>query len=303
MKSESELIPYQCSPLPEGPWLVFVPHADDESFGMGGTLLLARQQGIDITLVFMTDGALGAKDPVDGLVSTRRKEAEAVTKKLNAKAVFLQEPDRGLHLKDELICKICDMVSNFAPLAVFFPSPLELHPDHRATALLVWEALRRLDAFKGAIFAYDISVQSPINMLIDTSSVIECKHGLMATYTSQISENNYIGIIESLDQARTYTLSENVKAAEGFLRFASATEPLQSYMTSIFQSYLGDMPCQPENNNDAGHPNEQTAIADQLNEEIQELRRAIEEILNSTSWRVTRPLRYIKQKLTGHAPK
>ena len=36
---EDALIPFNTSPLPSGPWLVFAPHADDETFGMGGTLI------------------------------------------------------------------------------------------------------------------------------------------------------------------------------------------------------------------------------------------------------------------------
>ena len=33
---ESALIPFDTSPLPGGPWLIFAPHPDDETFGMGG---------------------------------------------------------------------------------------------------------------------------------------------------------------------------------------------------------------------------------------------------------------------------
>ena len=41
---EDALIPFNTSPLPSGPWLVFAPHADDETFGMGGTLIKAREK-------------------------------------------------------------------------------------------------------------------------------------------------------------------------------------------------------------------------------------------------------------------
>ena len=45
------LIPFQTSELPLGPWLVFAPHADDETFGMGGSLLKAKKYGIETHLV------------------------------------------------------------------------------------------------------------------------------------------------------------------------------------------------------------------------------------------------------------
>ena len=53
------LIPFQTSELPLGPWLVFAPHADDETFGMGGSLLKAKKYGIETHLVVLTDGAYG----------------------------------------------------------------------------------------------------------------------------------------------------------------------------------------------------------------------------------------------------
>src|SRR5690606_7379595 len=47
MIPEHEILPYQCSPLPPGPWLVLAPHPDDETFGMGGSLLRAKNEGIE----------------------------------------------------------------------------------------------------------------------------------------------------------------------------------------------------------------------------------------------------------------
>ena len=58
---EDVLIPFNTSSLPSGPWIIVAPHADDETFGMGGTLLKAKQQGIETHLVVLTDGS-GRKD-------------------------------------------------------------------------------------------------------------------------------------------------------------------------------------------------------------------------------------------------
>ena len=61
LNPEQKLIPYSTSPLPIGPWLVFAPHADDETYGMAGSLLKASESGLETHLVVMTDGALGAE--------------------------------------------------------------------------------------------------------------------------------------------------------------------------------------------------------------------------------------------------
>ena len=72
LNPENVLLPYSISDLPEGPWLVFAPHADDETYGMGGALLRAREAGIDTHVIVLTDGALGGEQ--DGLIAIRRNE-------------------------------------------------------------------------------------------------------------------------------------------------------------------------------------------------------------------------------------
>jgi len=56
MLQEENFIPYTPSDLPPGPYLVFAPHPDDETFGMGGTIALAGQAGIAVHVVVLTDG-------------------------------------------------------------------------------------------------------------------------------------------------------------------------------------------------------------------------------------------------------
>ncbi len=76
---EYQLLPYNNSDLPRGPWLVFAPHPDDETFGMGGSLLLAKQQNIATHVVFVTDGALGGEGDREAVSQERMEEARAAT--------------------------------------------------------------------------------------------------------------------------------------------------------------------------------------------------------------------------------
>ena len=84
LNDESVLIPFDTSPLPDGPWLIFAPHPDDETFGMGGSILKAKKEGIDVHLVILTDGSLGG-DQIN-LAETRKKEAEKDSKILGNKS-------------------------------------------------------------------------------------------------------------------------------------------------------------------------------------------------------------------------
>ena len=214
---EDVLIPFNISPLPSGPWVVFAPHADDETFGMGGTLLKAKDQGIDTHLVVLTDGSKGGDAP--DIVETRLNEAKEASQILGFKSLhFWDEQDRCLDSSESLVTKASDLIFKLKPASVFFPGPLEIHPDHRAAALLVWNAIRRVAEKKIELraIAYEIGVQNPINLLIDITEEIPTKEEVMQIYFSQNQENNYPELVLALDKGRTFSLPQSVKFAEGF---------------------------------------------------------------------------------------
>ena len=220
LNPEHLLTSYEISDLPKGPWLVFAPHADDETCGMGGSLLRARDENVDTHIVILTDGALGGES--DDLIYVRRKEVQQAAAMLNASSLQLwEEPDRGLSLRQELVSRIVKTIEETAPASVFLPGPMELHPDHRMTAQLVWSALQSIEeANCPAAFSYEIGVQNPVNLFVDTSKQKKNKEALMAIYSSQNSENNYEELVISLDKGRTFTLGSEVSYAEGFYRFS-----------------------------------------------------------------------------------
>lgn len=216
ISEENIFIPFATSGLPKGPWLVFSPHADDETFGMGGTLIKAAFNGIETHLVVLTDGSLGGE--MADLVATRKEEVTRVSAALGLATLDCwMEQDRSLNLRDELVLKILKKIRNISPAAVFFPGPMEPHPDHRNAALLVWAALQNMDQKeRPAAYSYEISVQSPINLLIDISQQYDEKCTVMALYSSQNSENNYEELVRALNKARTFSLPKGIDYAEGF---------------------------------------------------------------------------------------
>lgn len=220
LNPEHILIPFDVSPLPPGPWLVFAPHADDETFGMGGALLKAKQEGIETHVVVLTDGALGGDR--DDLVAIRQQEIKRAGDLLGLTGLhFWSQPDRGLDGSEGLEIKTQESIAELKPASVFFPGPLEIHPDHRATAFIVWEGLQKAYAVnnKPQIIAYEIGVQNPVNFFIDITSVIPEKKEVMDIYASQNSENNYPELVLSLNKGRTFSLNESIEYAEGFYRF------------------------------------------------------------------------------------
>ena len=222
LNPEHILLPFKPAALPPGPWLVFAPHADDETFGMGGSLLKASKQGVETNVVVLTDGALGGER--DGLVRIRQQEAEAAAQLLGLKGLECWgEPDRRLEKSEGLADRIAAAISRIAPASVFFPGPMEIHPDHRAAGFAVWAGLQQVyqrNTIRPLAIAYEISVQNPINLCIDITNEKAHKEAVMAVYASQNSENNYPELVVALNKARTLSLAPEVEYAEGFFRFS-----------------------------------------------------------------------------------
>jgi LmbE family N-acetylglucosaminyl deacetylase len=217
MIEEGEIVPYHTVPLPvsEGPWLVFAPHADDETFGMGGTLALAAVSGLATRLVVVTDGAQGGEG--EGLAARREAEAQAAASALGMQSVdFMRQPDRGLQVDATTITQVQKLIEQYNPKAVFFPGWMELHPDHRTCALLVWQALQQISDPAITPVSYEISVQSPINRLVDITSAMTIKRKAMLLYASQLGAQRYERVVLAMNTLRTLTLDRDVAFAEGF---------------------------------------------------------------------------------------
>lgn len=234
MIAENQIVPFEVSELPTGPWLVFAPHADDETFGMGGALLCARAAGIRTELVVITDGAMGGEQ--DDLVAIREQEARQAANYLGfEKLSFLREKDRGLEFSEVLAFNMTTLIEASRAKTVFFPAVMELHPDHRAAAQLVWRALQLLADDAVRAVSYEISVQSPVNCLLDISAQVEGKKAALALYKSQLEQNNYIDIVLALNKTRSFTLPESVSHAEGFYCYRS--EQAQHSLQQIFEGF------------------------------------------------------------------
>ncbi len=179
MLKHYDFIPFGAVDLPTGSSLVFAPHPDDETFGLGGSILHLTAKDQVVNVVMMTDGADG------GDANIRKEELLKVTELLGVKEVyFLGAPDGDLQVTTANIKKIITLIESYNPDNLFFPSPFEYHPDHRATAWLVWDALQSI-SFAGKVFSYEIANQSPVNTLVDITGEMQKKIEIMKVYASQ----------------------------------------------------------------------------------------------------------------------
>jgi LmbE family N-acetylglucosaminyl deacetylase len=134
--------------------LVVLAHPDDETFGMGGTLALYAQQGVEVNLVCATRGEVGdvPEGMMDGYTSVaelREHELMEATKILGIKNVdFLGYRDSGMpgspdnqHSQalaaaplDEVAGKVVQYIRKYRPQVVLTFDPIGgyRHPDHIA---------------------------------------------------------------------------------------------------------------------------------------------------------------------------
>lgn len=136
-------------PRPRSSAVVFAPHQDDETLGCGGTIILKRQAGTPVTVVFMTDGSTSHRRfmRADELSRLRKQEAieAAVILGLAANDVcFLDFPDGELgRFHDAAVAKAHVLLDHLKPDEVFVPYRADGTPDHEATYKIVLEAARK----------------------------------------------------------------------------------------------------------------------------------------------------------------
>jgi LmbE family N-acetylglucosaminyl deacetylase len=220
MRSEEDLIPYSPGRLDGSPVLVLAPHPDDEVFGCGGAIVQSVGAGAEVRLVVLTDGA------AQGDPEIRRAEAlEAAARLGLGEPEFWGLSDRSLNLGDaEVSGRVKELLIEFAPRLILLPSPAEIHPDHRAVAILVYSLIQAAkpggelqEALQSTRLAsYEVSAVLRPNVLIDVSNEWETILFAAAAYASQLEVHPYVEVMEGMAKSRRLTLPSSVRRAEAY---------------------------------------------------------------------------------------
>lgn len=143
------------------PALVFAPHQDDECLGCGGTILLKREAGTEVTIVFMTDGATSHRRFVSGdtLAQIRQEEARQAAGVLgvgNENLRFLDFPDGRLgSCYQEALEEVTALIQQQHADEIFVPYRADGTDDHHATYRIVVDAARKAGR-KIRVFEYPV---------------------------------------------------------------------------------------------------------------------------------------------------
>jgi LmbE family N-acetylglucosaminyl deacetylase/glycosyltransferase involved in cell wall biosynthesis len=215
---EEALIPHRAAELPGSRLLVLGAHPDDEVLGPGGSVAMASGRAEAIRTWIATDGTRqqGAAGPPEDYGARRREESRRAASILGTAApLFGGMPDRGLaQRREDLKAALAQQIQAFHPDLVLCPSPVEIHPDHRALGEALYElvaASRPDDADHDlyrflSIAYYELSQPILPNTLVDIASAAEKKREAMAAFVSQQGVRDYAAAMDGLNTYRRLTL-------------------------------------------------------------------------------------------------
>ncbi len=216
-RPESETFPERWDVSRYSRYLVLAPHADDEVFGCGGLMALARAQGAEVRALVVTDGSQSHPDtPAHEVTNLRQQEARAAAGVLGHEVVFLAFKDRALRYGEELITALTDAMQAYGPDLVLCTPPTEPHPDHQSLGLAAMAAVMRMQQRPDLAWYESGHLMVHATHVCDITEVAARKTEAMHCFVSQQSLLDYTRCIEAKDRFRSITLGGESRAAEAY---------------------------------------------------------------------------------------
>ena len=201
--------------------LIIGAHPDDPETACGGTMILLKRAGWDVTCVYLTRGEAG-------IVGKTHEEAAKIRTEeaINACAItgseykFLTQIDGQTEVNKERYEEMLKLIQDEAPDVVYTHWPIDSHRDHRVCSILVYDTWRKSgEAFDLYYFEVMTGTQTqnfnPTDY-VDISSVVEEKHKACLCHVSQDMPPLLDNWHTTMEKFRGLEIRS--KAAEAFIR-------------------------------------------------------------------------------------
>ncbi|MFJ8039245.1 PIG-L deacetylase family protein [Kitasatospora sp. NPDC096147] len=184
-------------------------HPDDIELGCGGTLLRARRDGAEVTMLVLTDGRRGPGDP--GL---RAREQRQAAEYLGAELIVGGFRDGELACGPALVDRIGEVLAEVRPDLVLTHAPNDSHQDHRAAAEATVAAARLLSG----VLHYESPSTLEFHPTVfgDVTGLLPDKLTLLRHHVSQVIGAGRVDLEALAAQARFRGFQGRVTEAEGF---------------------------------------------------------------------------------------
>jgi LmbE family N-acetylglucosaminyl deacetylase len=206
--------------------LVLAPHVDDETIGLGGTILNAVSNGTEVHCIYITDGSQSVSGlSKEELMRTRKQEADKVQEILGIHTIkYFEQPDGKVTVNQQVVNKLAKYIKEFNPDLIFTTTFIDCHPDHVATARILANSLELIN-YTGEIWSYEINCPmdpSYINRIVDITKHYEKKNAALSVFKSQSID--FDGFVY-LSKIKRFLLKEhsNIKNVETFLSLTPET--------------------------------------------------------------------------------
>lgn len=193
-----------------GSTVIIAPHPDDESLGCGGTIALLRKAGLQVYVIFVSDGTLShpnsKKYPAEKLRRLRETEAVNALQILDvpaANASFMRLKDRSVPNQTDLnfdvvVQQMLVELNSIQPDTILVTWEKDPHPDHRASWQISTKAVSMLKK-KPRVLQYliwiwelgqqeDISADQQVKWFwVNIETTFQLKNKAIAAHVSQVS--------------------------------------------------------------------------------------------------------------------
>lgn len=178
--------------------LIVSAHADDEAFGMGGTLLRLRDQGCRLTWLVMS--RVWTPRWSEEEVEQREADIDRVAEFVGFDDVIRWDfPDNRMdkYPRDDYQAKMIDVLENLQPDTIFSPGPSDWNWEHRiafetveaSTKPAYTPYVRRIYAFEipsSTDWGYQSYREFPRNTYVDIEDQLAAKVELCSLYTTEM---------------------------------------------------------------------------------------------------------------------
>jgi len=205
--------------------LVVTPHADDETFGMGGTIISHIEHGDSVKIIITSDNVTSIPDATLRTSEKRELRERECREAMGIFSVFdfefLRFSDKNL-ASSAFLERLSFLLIENQPDVLYLPSIFDNHLDHRVVNLQIVRTLSKTEMPKPLIRGFEVWNPLPANHNNNISANIKKKITAIRCYKSQLKNVNYEHHIIGLNAYRAITLPGMTRYAEAFFELSCA---------------------------------------------------------------------------------